>query len=245
MKSITKINFEFEKGRIICDAFIQKTENGFFIDNHSSISTLLLEHLQKYKLRNTVSFEETSLKAIQLINHENLTDAIRNDPRTKQLGHRFYTSEFLSHIESNNTYQRDYIEARIDLGIPEFPMSIYDNCLPLEHNLDVLNAIDFRKGCYLGQELTVRTHHTGVIRKRVVKIDLIKRNLNLTSNDVNMDAYSDEKIEILENGKKVGLLTERFGRKGLGILKLDCLNKELELVNGDVVVGSLPFNLRL
>jgi folate-binding protein YgfZ len=44
--------------------------------------------------------------------------------------------------------------------------------LPMNHNLDLTGAIDFKKGCYSGQELTIRTHHTGVVRRRILPIAL-------------------------------------------------------------------------
>ncbi|MCJ1308951.1 ccr4 associated factor [Agyrium rufum] len=44
--------------------------------------------------------------------------------------------------------------------------------LPLESNLDYMGALDFRKGCYVGQELTIRTYHTGVVRKRILPVIL-------------------------------------------------------------------------
>lgn len=44
--------------------------------------------------------------------------------------------------------------------------------LPLESNIDHMGGIDFRKGCYVGQELTIRTHHTGVVRKRILPVAL-------------------------------------------------------------------------
>ena len=45
--------------------------------------------------------------------------------------------------------------------------------VPLEYNLAALNAISFDKGCYVGQELIARTHHRGVIRKRVVPVRFV------------------------------------------------------------------------
>ena len=58
-------------------------------------------------------------------------------------------------------------------GIPEGTAEIRrDVALPLEHNMDYMGGIDFHKGCYVGQELTIRTHHTGVVRKRVLPVVL-------------------------------------------------------------------------
>ena len=45
--------------------------------------------------------------------------------------------------------------------------------MPLEYNLVVLNAISFDKGCYVGQELVARTHHRGVIRKRLLPLKFV------------------------------------------------------------------------
>jgi folate-binding protein YgfZ len=56
-------------------------------------------------------------------------------------------------------------------GLPSSPNEIISGkSLPLECNLEWLNAISYTKGCYLGQELTARTHYTGVIRKRITPI---------------------------------------------------------------------------
>lgn len=46
--------------------------------------------------------------------------------------------------------------------------------LPLEASLDFMDGVDFRKGCYVGQELTARTHHRGVVRKRGVVLRLFR-----------------------------------------------------------------------
>jgi len=57
--------------------------------------------------------------------------------------------------------------------VPEGQSEIqYATALPLECNLDYMGGVDFRKGCYVGQELTIRTRHTGVVRKRVLPVRL-------------------------------------------------------------------------
>ena len=48
--------------------------------------------------------------------------------------------------------------------------------IPLEYNLAGLNAINFDKGCYVGQELVARTHHRGIIRKRLMPLNFVHAN---------------------------------------------------------------------
>lgn len=64
-----------------------------------------------------------------------------------------------------------YTLHRILHGVPE---GIHDipplQAFPMDSNVDVMGGLDFRKGCYVGQELTVRTYHTGVIRKRILPV---------------------------------------------------------------------------
>ncbi|OCF34758.1 mitochondrial protein [Kwoniella heveanensis CBS 569] len=71
----------------------------------------------------------------------------------------------------------DYHLHRMLLGVPEGPDEIIPgSALPLESCMDLHGGVDFRKGCYLGQELTVRTYHTGATRKRILPIRLIPLN---------------------------------------------------------------------
>ncbi|WWC85437.1 uncharacterized protein L201_000300 [Kwoniella dendrophila CBS 6074] len=71
----------------------------------------------------------------------------------------------------------DYHLRRMLLGVPDGPNEIIPgSALPLESCMDLHGGVDFRKGCYLGQELTVRTYHTGATRKRILSIRLIPLN---------------------------------------------------------------------
>lgn len=66
-----------------------------------------------------------------------------------------------------------YTVRRMLHGIAEGQAEIIrESALPLECNMDMMRGVDFRKGCYVGQELTIRTHHTGVVRKRIVPVQL-------------------------------------------------------------------------
>lgn len=62
-------------------------------------------------------------------------------------------------------------EHRYKLGVGEGPLDLPPGkAVPLECNVADLNGISFSKGCYIGQELTARTHHTGVLRKRLLPL---------------------------------------------------------------------------
>lgn len=66
-----------------------------------------------------------------------------------------------------------YTARRYLRGVPEGQAEIpWDDALPMNYNVDIMGGIDFRKGCYVGQELTIRTHHTGVVRRRVLPVAL-------------------------------------------------------------------------
>ncbi|KAJ9589937.1 hypothetical protein L9F63_016921, partial [Diploptera punctata] len=98
------------------------------------------------------------------------------DPRLSILGVRILAPsgedvEIQNSAPSEDAYGINYRLFRYKLGIGEGVNDLPPgNCFPLESNCDYLHGISFHKGCYLGQELTARTHHTGVIRKRLMPL---------------------------------------------------------------------------
>lgn len=68
----------------------------------------------------------------------------------------------------------EYLLHRILNGIPEGSKDISpEHLFPMDANMDVMGALDFRKGCYVGQELTVRTYHNGIVRKRILPVEIV------------------------------------------------------------------------
>ncbi|KAE8230860.1 hypothetical protein CF326_g4135 [Tilletia indica] len=100
---------------------------------------------------------------------------VRRDPRSAHLGYRTVLpgNTDAASILGRAADSDAYLVHRILQGIPEGTDDIFDgSSLPLEVNMDLNAGVDFHKGCYVGQELTARTHHTGVVRKRVVPVSL-------------------------------------------------------------------------
>ena len=78
--------------------------------------------------------------------------------------------------ETGDTFDYDVHRSKLgvcDERVDEIPPG---NAMPLEYNIGYLNGVSFHKGCYLGQELIARTHHTGVVRKRTVRLKLTSFN---------------------------------------------------------------------
>lgn len=164
-----------EKGRILYDSFICSEENSssFLLDHDSRKSEELIQHLNKYKLRSKFSIDILpDLKVWNIDDDKMLLKEFKSpfkafvDPRSSKLGYRV-----IADYSSLTTSTESYLNKRYKLGIPEGIDELIPNVsLPLESNADIMNGIDFSKGCYIGQELTIRTHHTGVIRKRIIPI---------------------------------------------------------------------------
>ncbi|KAH6771855.1 Glycine cleavage T-protein family [Perilla frutescens var. hirtella] len=103
-----------------------------------------------------------------------------------------------------------------------FPSNAIREAIPLEYNLAGLNAISFDKGCYIGQELIARTHHRGVIRKRLIPI----RFLNSSGKEVEQQVSPGSEVIDTASKRKAGIVTTALGSRGLALVRLEEAFKE-------------------
>ncbi len=103
-----------------------------------------------------------------------------------------------------------YDERRMQLGIAEGLELTRDGLYALEANFEELNGVDFKKGCYVGQELTARMKHKTELRKRVLPV-LAEQNL------------PEPGAAILAGGETIGMLIGRAHGKGVALVRLDRL----------------------
>ncbi|XP_071554889.1 putative transferase CAF17 homolog, mitochondrial [Temnothorax nylanderi] len=130
---------------------------------------------------------------------------IYEDPRLPDLGLRILAEsqisrhEIIKHLDADvppSENLADYKAFRYKLGVGEGAHDLpLGKALPLEINCDYLHGVSFHKGCYIGQELTARTYHTGVVRKRLMPL--------LFDNVIDKPLAYDEKI-LNESGNAVG-----------------------------------------
>ncbi|XP_076923711.1 putative transferase At4g12130, mitochondrial [Bidens hawaiensis] len=143
------------------------------------------------------------------------------DPRLDCLGFRgiFPSNATPPLVEANTeTEEENFLLWRLEKGVAEGSIEIpKGEAIPLEYNLAGLNAISFDKGCYVGQELIARSHHRGVIRKRLLPLKF----LNESGTEVEQKVAPGSEVISLKSGKKAGTVTTALGSRGLGLLRLE------------------------
>lgn len=147
----------------------------YLIEVDATQATTLEAHLKKYKLRAKLSiyslpdwsiYSSWSSPWTRHASSSDLSTLTALDARAPGMGHRILYPPSATLPASD---EKAYLLRRYARGVPEGQSEIpRAAALPQEYNIDFMGGIDFRKGCYVGQELTIRTHHTGIVRKRVL-----------------------------------------------------------------------------
>ncbi|XP_078448035.1 glycine cleavage T-protein family [Wolffia australiana] len=143
------------------------------------------------------------------------------DPRLTCLGFRgiFPSDTTPPLVESDmETGEENLLRWRLERGVAEGSTEIpKGEAIPLEYNLVGLNAISFDKGCYVGQEFIARTHHRGVIRKRLLPFRLVDR----AGAEVEKAVDSGAEVIDAASEKKVGEVGVALGSRGMGLFRLE------------------------
>tara|TARA_B110000967_G_scaffold115527_1_gene118227 strand:- start:250 stop:1140 length:891 start_codon:yes stop_codon:yes gene_type:complete len=190
------------QGKFLFAFIVAKHKTGYFIDCEKSQTEELFKQLSIYKLRSKIEilnlsnefvvaafsrekflkFDGTKDVAGNTIKYEE--DSIILDPRNKNLGARLiinleklYLS--LKKLELKDSPINEYYELSHELGIVQKDMNKLQNRLfGIECNFEELNGIDFKKGCYVGQENTARIKLKNKLSKRLLPVKLIEGELS-------------------------------------------------------------------
>ncbi|KAK1306218.1 hypothetical protein QJS10_CPA10g00788 [Acorus calamus] len=122
-------------------------------------------------------------------------------------------------VESDKEMDEQYyLLWRLERGVAEGSTEILKGeAIPLEYNLAGLNAISFDKGCYVGQESVARTHHRGVIRKRLLPLKFV----NDRGEEMEQKVSPGSEVIEATSDKKVGTVTTTLGCRGMGLLRVE------------------------
>ena len=193
------------QGKLVTDFFLVDSGQDILIDVNSTVSDTLFKRLNLYKLRAEISIEKTELKVSKGIN--NKPQKGLDDPRHPKMGWRCYIDQDVS--EKNI----DWEKLRIENLIPEFGKELSSDSYILEHGFEKLNGVDFKKGCYVGQEVTARMKHKTKLRKGLAIVE--------TTGRVPFDT------PIYANNKIVGKVFTCTNSQALAYLRFDATLKKM------------------
>ena len=164
------------QGRILFDMMVIATADIVYLVTEAEQAAPLAKRLTMYRLRRKIEITVRPNLSTGHIWGEDHADfslpdscISANDERHKALGNLVLFSKTDGLPEQAEA--KDWQALRISLGVPEGATDLTPNrALMLEAGLHLLGAIDFEKGCYVGQEVTARTHYRGLVKRRILPI---------------------------------------------------------------------------
>lgn len=152
------------QGRLLYDLFVVGTDEGCLLDVAAEHRDAILQRLTLYRLRAKVDLAASDLKVFAEFP---AASGVR-DPRLPELGARLYGDATANADET--APESIYDAHRLALGAPGPADWGSDKTYPIEANFDLLGGIDFKKGCFVGQETTSRMKRRGQVKSRMLPI---------------------------------------------------------------------------
>lgn len=204
------------QGKYISDFFLVSDGDAVLLDAHADHADMLRQRLGMYKLRADVTLEDTALHVHRGLD-DTPTDGFR-DPRHPGLGWRAYRDT------PQTADDTDWTALRVAHLIPETDIELTPNTFILEVGFEALHGVDFRKGCYVGQEVTARMKHKTTLRKGLTQVEIV--------------GDADPGAEIVADGKAAGTLLSRAGNRALAYLRFDRAKGSMQAGDATVTLSK-------
>lgn len=235
------------QGKILFDFLVYATEKGFLLEAPKAVIPDLKKRLGFYKLRAKLEITEPSSELTVAVvwdldeppsgPFEGALAGPAADPRLADLGQRIIgTPEQLNGFLSSHGLQyaepQKWHAHRIMLGVPEGGTDFeFSDIFPHDADMDQLNGISFKKGCYIGQEIVSRMEHRGTARKRFV---MVAASVPLPGQGA--DITTDEKT--------LASLGSTAGSRGLALIRLDKVKAAMDN-NTPIMCGNAELTVSI
>jgi len=223
------------QGKFLADFFVFNIDGDFFFETNKKFYENLLAKFKIYKLRSEIQIDEIiDLFSYSIFNTEYKANYffLLDDPRNINLGKKLILNHKIS-ISDNalkEINETQYHEILITHKTPYSPYDILENkSLLMENNFENLNAIDWNKGCYVGQEITARMKYRGLLKKKLYSLKLKKG--TVLAGD-----------ELIIDNKKIGTIISIANSNIFAMLNINIVN-DLKNNNKNLVINNnLEFN---
>jgi tRNA-modifying protein YgfZ len=204
------------QGKYLADFFLVPDDEAILLDVAESLAAGLVQRLSMYRLRADVRIEETKIEVARGMGAA--PAGAFDDPRDAALGWRAY--------DGRAGEDHDWTAIRVTRLVPESGIELIPNeTFPLEAGFERLQGVDFRKGCYVGQEVTARMKHKTELRKGFRRVRVAG------------EAPVGTGIENGE-GKAAGTLFSQSGGQGIAYLRFDRIDGAMRAGDASVEVAD-------
>lgn len=187
------------QGKYLADFLVAGTDDGLLLDLPGAVAAPVLQRLAMYRLRADVQIAPTGMPVSRGLGPA--PDGALPDPRHPALGWRRYGTP-------GGRPAIDWDAIRVAHVIPDTGRELVPGeSFILEQGFERLHGVDFRKGCYVGQEVTARMKHKTDLRKGLAR--------------VRIDGDAPEGTPVTADGREAGVLHTRSGDRALAWLRFD------------------------
>jgi folate-binding protein YgfZ len=226
------------QGKILFDfVIVPDNENRFLIDCAAQRAADLIKRLSLYRLRAKVEIapkRELAIAAVWedegKIPHPPSGAITFTDPRLPALGLRMIGARDVLARAIGGYPRGDYTEHRLALGVPDSADLPADSVFALDAGLEELNGVSFKKGCFVGQEVTARMKHRATARRRFVAVE-------------SADGLPAAGTPVESGGREIGTLASGDAHRALALVRLDRL-AEVEAAQAPVTAAGRRLTLR-
>lgn len=228
------------QGKYLFDFLLYDRGDHLLLDGEKARLADLLRRLTMYRLRSKVTLADVSeeLGVLAVFDHKPISAATLptavEDPRLPELGLRLVLPrvEMDGFIATHGLERADFAEydrLRLGLGVPDGSRDlVVDRSLLLESGFEELHGVSFTKGCFVGQELTARTKHRGLVKRRLLPVRV----------DGPLPAPG---TQVTRRGKDAGEIRSGAGDLALALLRLEQLGTgEEPLTAGEAILTPAP-----
>jgi folate-binding protein YgfZ len=198
------------QGKIQAEGLSSFADGAFWLDVETGVADAFLKRMKMYRLRATVTIDD--LRESHAVGWDG------GAPHTRVIGAKDESGQWAADDGS-------YDAARIAAGIAELgPDFAADVMFPHDIGMDLLGGVDFKKGCYIGQEVVSRMEHRGTARRRPVVVSGI----------------AGDGGPVVAGGREAGQTGRVVDGKAVAIVRLDRFDGGEVTVGGRPVAVSLP-----
>jgi len=192
------------QGKLLFEFLVTERDGGFLLDCAAATAADLMKRLAMYRLRAKIDIAKRDDLSVATSWDGSLAEA-PDDPRLKALGKRGIVPR------SGSDGTESYHAHRLSLGVPDSADLPPDTVFPLDAGLEELHGVSFKKGCYVGQEVTARMKHRGSARRRMLI--------------ANVDGkLPPPGTPVVAEGRELGTLATGAGVRALALIRLDRLD---------------------